>query len=144
MENKDFRNMNHIGMLTCFHRFSRRWQLSSMNFGREEKMSEKNLDARGRWRSLTIGFRVSPEENEDINRRVRLSGLTKQEYITRRCQERSVVIQGNPRVHKALKDEMERLRREVEELLRRSAGDRDVVDRFRMVEEIYEGMGKTC
>ena len=107
-------------------------------------MSEKNLDGRGRWRNLIVAFRVSPEENEDINRRVRLSGLTKQEYITRRCQERSVVIQGNPRVYKALKAEMEQLRKEVEELLRQCDPNREVVERFRMVEEIYEGMGKTC
>ncbi len=42
-------------------------------------MSEKNLDAKGRWRNVTIAFRVSPAENEDINRRVQLSGLTKPE-----------------------------------------------------------------
>lgn len=106
-------------------------------------MSEKNLDSRGRWRNVTIAFRVSPEENEDINRRVRLSGLTKQEYITRRCQERSVVIQGNPRIYKALKNEITLLRKEVAELLQKSAMNGEVVERIREVEEIYEGMGKT-
>lgn len=60
-------------------------------------MSAKNLDNRNRWRSKTIGFRVSPEENEQINILVRLSGLTKQDYITRRLLCRDVVVQGNPR-----------------------------------------------
>lgn len=45
-------------------------------------MSQKKKDDKNRWRSLTIAFRVSPEENEELNMRVKLSGAeTKQEYI---------------------------------------------------------------
>ena len=54
----------------------------------------------------TIGFRVSPEENEQIEIAVRLSGLSKQDYITRRLLCRDVVVQGNPRVYKALRDQL--------------------------------------
>lgn len=39
-------------------------------------MSAKNLDNKGRFRSRTIGFRVSPEEDKLINSAVALSGLT--------------------------------------------------------------------
>ena len=69
-------------------------------------MSVKNLDNHNRWRSKTIAFRVSPEENEQIEIAVRLSGLTKQDYITRRLLNRAVVVQGNPRVYKALRDQL--------------------------------------
>ena len=44
-------------------------------------MSAKNLDSKGRFRARTIGFRVSPEEDQLINSAVALSGLTKQDYI---------------------------------------------------------------
>ena len=45
-------------------------------------MSAKNNDAKGRWRNVTVAFRVSPEENEEINMRAKLSGFqTKQEFI---------------------------------------------------------------
>ena len=30
-------------------------------------MSVKNRDNKNRWRNITVGFRVSPEENERIN-----------------------------------------------------------------------------
>lgn len=50
-------------------------------------MSQKNLDREGRWRCRTAAFRVSPEEWEKIRTRAKLSGLTLQEYVTRRCQE---------------------------------------------------------
>ena len=69
-------------------------------------MSAKNLDNHNRWRNKTVAFRVSPEENEQIDAAVRLSGLTKQDYITRRLLDRAVVVQGNPRVYKALRDQL--------------------------------------
>ena len=62
-------------------------------------MSAKNRDNKNR-------FRVSPEENELINKSVALSGLPKQEYCYRRCLNQDVVVQGNPRVFKALHKEL--------------------------------------
>ena len=69
-------------------------------------MSAKNLDSKGRFRARTIGFRVSPEEDQLINSAVALSGLTKQDYIVKRLLCRDVVVQGNPRVYKALKNQL--------------------------------------
>ena len=69
-------------------------------------MSAKNLDTHNRWRNKTVAFRVSPEEHKQIDAAVRLSGLTKQDYITRRLLDRAVVVQGNPRVYKALRDQL--------------------------------------
>ena len=67
---------------------------------------EKSLDYKGRWRNHTVAFRVSDEEAKLLNDLVALSGLTKQDYITRRLLCRDVVVQGNPRVYKALKNQM--------------------------------------
>lgn len=67
---------------------------------------ERILDYKGRWRNHTVAFRVSDEESKLLNDLVALSGLTKQDYITRRLLCRDVVVQGNPRVYKALKNQM--------------------------------------
>ena len=67
---------------------------------------EKNLDSKGRWRNKIVAFRVSPEEAEQIDACVRLSGLSKQDYITKRLTCREIVVQGNPRVYKALRNQM--------------------------------------
>lgn len=72
-------------------------------------MSAKARDGQGRWRSKTIGVRVSPEENAEINALVALSGMTKQDYAIHRLQNREITVMGNPRVHKALKKQMEQL-----------------------------------
>lgn len=47
-------------------------------------MSAKAKDKHNRWRSLTVAFRISPQENEVLNRKIFLCGTTKQEYIINR------------------------------------------------------------
>ena len=79
-------------------------------------MSAKNLDNCNRWRNKTVAFRVSREESERIDKAVRLSGLTKQDYITRRLLCRDVVVQGNPRVYKALKNQMAAIHEELKRM----------------------------
>ena len=83
-------------------------------------MSTKNLDRHNRWRNHTVAFRVSPEESEQLDRFVKLSGLTKQDYITRRLLCKEVVVQGNPRVFKALRNQMAEV---LDELRRIEAGE---------------------
>lgn len=67
---------------------------------------EKTLDNKGRWRNVIISFRMSPQERDDLNVRVKLSGLTKQDYIIKRLSERDVIVQPNTRVYKALRNQM--------------------------------------
>ena len=56
-------------------------------------MSEKKLDKCNRWRNKVVAFRMSPEEDAQLETAVKLSGLTKQEYIIRRLLDRDVVVQ---------------------------------------------------
>ena len=103
-------------------------------------MSAKNLDSKGRFRSRTIGFRVSPEEEKLINSAVALSGLTKQDYIVKRLLCRDVVVQGNPRVYKALRDQLAAV---LNELRRIEAGDSvsdELLDVIEMIAAIMDGM----
>ena len=77
---------------------------------------EKKLDHNGRWRNRIVAFRVSDEEAKPLNDLVALSGLTKQDYIMRRLLCRDVVVQGNPRVYKALKNQMAAIYEELKRL----------------------------
>ena len=103
-------------------------------------MSLKNRDNHNRWRNKTVAFRVSPEEDAQLEAFVKLSGLTKQDYITRRLLCRDVVVQGNPRVYKALRDQLASV---LDELRRIEAGagvDDELLDIIRMMAEIMDGM----
>lgn len=84
-------------------------------------MSLKNRDNHNRWRNKTVAFRVSPEEDQQIETFVKLSGLAKQDYITRRLICKDVVVQGNPRVFKALHKELAAV---LTELQRIEAGEK--------------------
>ena len=103
-------------------------------------MSEKNLDRHNRWRNKTVAFRVSPEEDEQIETAVRLSGLTKQDYITRRLMCREVVVQGNPRVYKALRNEFAAVLAELQRIEVGGGVDGELLDTIRLIATIMDGM----
>ena len=103
-------------------------------------MSAKNVDNHNRWRNITVAFRVSPEEDQQLEMAVKLTGLTKQDYITRRLLCRDVVVQGNPRVYKALRDQFAAV---LDELRRIEAGSDvsdEILDTINMMAGIMEGM----
>ena len=103
-------------------------------------MSAKNRDEHGRFRNITVGFRVSPEENEQINIAVALSGLPKQEYCYRRCLNREIVVQGNPRVYKALRDQLAAVLDELKRI--ETAGElRDeLLENIELIARILDGL----
>lgn len=103
-------------------------------------MSAKNLDSHNRWRNKTVAFRVSSEEDAQIETAVRLTGLTKQDYIIRRLLNRDVVVQGNPRVYKALRDQFAAV---LDELRCIEAGANvgdELLDTINMIAAIMDGM----
>ena len=107
-------------------------------------MSLKNMDNKNRWRSKTVGFRVSPEEDAQIETAVRLSGLTKQDYITRRLLCRDVVVQGNPRVYKALRDRFAAVLGELRRIEAGAGVDDELLDTIELIAAIMDGMKEEC
>ena len=103
-------------------------------------MSAKNLDNYNRWRNRQVAFRLSPEEADLLDTYVRLSGLTKQDYITRRLLNRDIVVQGNPRVYKALRDQLAAV---LGELRRMEAGggvDDELLATIRLITVTLDGL----
>ena len=103
-------------------------------------MSLKNRDNHNRWRNKTVAFRVSPEEDAQIETFVKLSGLTKQDYITRRLLEKEIVVQGNPRVYKALRDELAAVLDELRRIEIGGSVNDELLDVVEMIAAIMDGM----
>lgn len=101
---------------------------------------EKRLDNKGRWRNRNVGFRVSEEEAKLLDDLVELSGLAKQDYILRRLLNREVVVQGNPKVFKALKHQMEKIYEELKRLETVSDDNAELLITVQMVATIMKGM----
>lgn len=103
-------------------------------------MSAKNLDNYNRWRNRTVAFRVSPEEDAQLEVAVRLTGLTKQDYIIHRLLCRDVVVQGNPRVYKALRNELAAVLGELRRIEAGSGIDDQLLDIIELIAVILGGM----
>lgn len=93
------------------------------------------------WMSVVrVGFRVSPEENELINKAVALSGLPKQEYCYRRCLNQDVVVQGNPRIFKALKTELATVLTELKRIEAGNGVDEELLNVIELIAVIMGGL----
>lgn len=103
-------------------------------------MSLKNRDEHNRWRNKTVAFRVSPEEDKQIETYVRLSGLTKQDYITRRLTHRDIVVQGNPRVFKALRNQLADVLSELQRIEAGREVNDELLDVIEMIADILGGL----
>ena len=103
-------------------------------------MSHKVYDGKGRWRNKAVAFRMSPEEDEQLEIAVAMSGLTKQDYIIRRLQNRDVVVVGNPRVYKGLRVLMASILEHLQRLAAGDSVDSELLDVIRLMTITMDGM----
>ena len=102
-------------------------------------MSEKNRDDKNRWRNVTIAFRMSPEENEELNNWVKLSGFrTKQDYIIQSVLHQKVVVMGNPLMLVQFRKNLQQIERELERIEKASDMDGELLTHIRSMLEILE------
>ena len=103
-------------------------------------MSAKNMDKHNRWRSRQVAFRLSPQVADLLDALVKISGLTKQDYITQSLLTNTVMVQGNPRVFKALRDSMAAIHAELQRIEAASGLNDELLDVIRFIAKIMEGM----
>lgn len=103
-------------------------------------MTAKNRDRKNRWRNVTVAFRMSPEENEQLNTLVKLSGLTKQDYIICRLLCKDVVVQCNPRVYKALREQFSQMITQLERIESGEHLDEEMMETIQFMNTIMVGM----
>jgi hypothetical protein len=83
---------------------------------------------------------MSKPESDDLNTRVRLSGLTKQEYLINRSLCRDIVVVGSPRVYKALRNQMEQIYAELIRLETGGGEDIELLATIQLVAATLNGM----
>ena len=105
-------------------------------------MSRKVTDAQGRWRSKTVSFRMSPEENALLDSYAQLSGMTKQDYMIARLLQKEVVVQGNPRVYKALRNQLDAVLMELQRIESSGQMEPEWMDQIEYMVRIMEGLNE--
>ena len=103
-------------------------------------MTAKTMDNHNRWRSKTVAFRMSPEEADQLDAFVQMSGLPKQDYLIQRALQREVVVIGNPRVYKGLRIQMEAIHKELQRIAANRFVDDELLDRVEQITIIMKSM----
>jgi hypothetical protein len=103
-------------------------------------MSAKNLDPKGRFRSKTVAFRMSSEEAKQLDILSKLSGLTKQDYLICRVLEKEIIVNGNPRVFKALRNQLTDVLTELQRLEVVSTNNDKLLEVIRYTARIMNGL----
>ena len=103
-------------------------------------MTAKTMDNHNRWRSKTVAFRMSPEEADQLDAFVQMSGLPKQDYLIQRALQREVVVIGNPRVYKGLRIQMEAIYNELQRISTERFIDDELLDRVDQITIIMKSM----
>ena len=103
---------------------------------------DKRLDQKGRWRSKIVAFRMSEGESEELNTKVSLSGLSKQDYIIKRLLCKDIIVQGNPRVHKALRNRMEDIYQELKRIEKLDTKNQELLSSIELLAITMDGMKK--
>ena len=103
-------------------------------------MSEKNRDDKNRWRSVTVGFRMSPEESDELNNRVKLCGFrSKQDYLIQSSLHQKINVVGNPLMLVQFRQNLQRIERELLRINEVSEMDVELLTPIRSMLEILEG-----
>lgn len=102
-------------------------------------MSAKNRDHKGRWRSVTVAFRVSPEEALRIDMEAKTSGYTKQDFICNRLLNTNLMVYPNIRIQKYLEDYLIKLVQELKRL-ERFEENSDILDNITYIVELVSKM----
>ena len=103
-------------------------------------MTAKARDNHGKWRSKTVSFNASPEEQAQIGAFAAMAGMTKQAYCLSRLLQRDVVVTVNPRVHKALKNQLDQLILEFQRLTDATEISPYTLEVLDYLAHIYDGM----
>lgn len=103
-------------------------------------MSKRNQDNHNRFRSKTIAFRVLPEEDEQINIAVSLTGMTKQDFVTSKLLNRTINVQANCKVHRAVYDRLTELLEQLYRLKNSSEVNDELADNISLVSRLVEGL----
>jgi len=103
-------------------------------------MSAKVYDVKGRWRNKTVAFRVSQEEAKQLDVLSKWAGLTKQDYLICRVLDKEITVNGNPRVFKALRNQLASVLAELQRLETVSTTNDELLDLIQYIAEILDGL----
>lgn len=81
---------------------------------RKSSKAKKKRNEHNRLRDIIVNFRVSPQEKEIIDARIKTTGMRKQDYYRQSCMYQKILVTGNIRSFDAIKTEV----REIKDIMK--------------------------
>ena len=101
-------------------------------------MSEKRVDKYNRYRCVNVGFRLSPEEAEELNVKVALSGLSKRDYIVDCLLKHEIRVVCGINVARAMRKYLEAILKELQHTAEGAVPKEGLLTSLQHVLEILE------
>lgn len=101
----------------------------------------KERDSSHRLRRHTVAFRMSDAEKGELDRRIALSGLQRQEYLIKCSLERPVVV-GNRSLFRKMDAELAGIRGELERISGSEGAGEEALSRVRLVAEMLSSFSE--
>lgn len=111
------------------------YRRSTLISGTKKKKKEKN-----RVRNIIVNFRVSPEEKEMIENRIRLSGLAKGEFFIRSCTGQKIVATGNIKTFDAIRESVKEIDKHLLGISMAEELDEGILLEFRTILEMLDSI----
>jgi len=99
----------------------------------KKKKNEKN-----RKRNVIMNFRVSPEEKQAIESRIRMSGLSKSHYFIMSCMYQHILVKGNIRTFDEIFATMKTIYNKLDINANVGSLSSDDIESIRIISEILE------
>lgn len=102
----------------------------------------RNEDGKGRLRTVTVAFRMSPEESEEFDKRVKLCRCkNRQDFIIESLLHQKIVTRGNPLMMVQFRKNLQNIEKELQRLQVGDQIDKELFAPIRTMIDILDGYG---
>jgi ribonucleotide monophosphatase NagD (HAD superfamily) len=101
---------------------------------------KKKKNEQNRKRNIIVNFRMSPEEKEELENRIKLSGMVKQNYMIKSSLHQQICVVGNQKVFEEIKKQVFEIQEEMRKAKSWEEVDLVKLESLRMIAEILEGI----
>lgn len=105
-------------------------------------MSKKNLDNKNRFRNKIVAVRMSQAEADNLDLKVALSGLTKQDYVIKALNESSFTVQATTRMRKGVREQMGGICSELRRLRKGSVITDELAEKLEIIAQFAGSFGE--
>lgn len=113
---------------------SRIYKRETLGSGKREAHSENWI----RERNVILNFRVTEEEKRKIEKRIRLSGLSKQDFFIASCLYQNINVVGNVKTFNAIQQEMLSIEKHLRSIATLDELELDKIESIRTIFEILD------